>query len=437
MATGGISIVAALLAGTLIVSWILPLAACVGPWRSAAAASSSAPEPSAEVASSHHLRALVRAQAGPWLRLAVPVAASLICQSALTLTDISVLGHLQADYRYANATATDFLAAASLAYSWMFSLNIIIFAGFTSAISVLCSQAFGAQNSERAVQVLAVGAGSSLLACVPVGVGQFFTADAVHRFLPGNASALRYNLISTFSRTLLYSLPSRTMISVLSNFLASAEVVRVPLIIAATCVVLNVAINIVLVHGVGSWHGLGFRGSPIATSITSWGNFVMLAVYTFYGAGNKQHRACRAHWLPVINEHDAAGPPHSPAHVQEPTRGAAASSRSLRLCSRALIREYVLEQALPLAAGGAFEEWQVQVITFFAGSLGAAAVATHNGLMNCFLTISSINYVSAPRATVRTVQSILIIWIDSECGCSLGLVCRELCRRQLCGWDLV
>ena len=35
---------------------------------------------------------------------------------------------------------------------------------------------------------------------------------------------------------------------------------------------------------------------------------------------------------------------------------------------------------------------QVQLITIFAASLSAAAVAAHNGVMNLFLTITSLNY---------------------------------------------
>ena len=76
-----------------------------------------------------------------WTALAGPVLCANVLTQSMTLTDIAVLGHLASDEKFPNATAVDFLAAASLAYGWVYSITILIFAGFTSAISVLGSQA--------------------------------------------------------------------------------------------------------------------------------------------------------------------------------------------------------------------------------------------------------------------------------------------------------
>ena len=144
---------------------------------------------------------------------------------------------------------------------------------------------------------------------------------------------------------------------------------------------------------------------------------MLLLAYTLCGGGTPQHRRCReilknsllrAPVSATISDLKAEErqPLLTPtkSHTQTDHISDEPQQRSrpeVHLWSSALVKEYVLEQALPLAVGGAFEEWQVQVITFFAGSLGAAAVATHNGLLNVFLTISSINYGIMNATTVR------------------------------------
>lgn len=60
-----------------------------------------------------------------------------------------------------------------------------------------------------------------------------------------------------------------------------------------------------------------------------------------------------------------------------------------------------LHQAIPLALGGVFEEWQIQVIGFFAGALGGVSLAANNGLMNVFVTLSALNYGIMSATTVR------------------------------------
>ena len=68
-------------------------------------------------------------------------------------------------------------------------------------------------------------------------------------------------------------------------------------------------------------------------------------------------------------------------------------------CSE-IYRIYI-QQAIPLALGGIFEEWQIQVIGFFAGALGGVSLAANNGLMNAFVTLSALNYGIMSATTVR------------------------------------
>ena len=134
------------------------------------------------------LRARMRAELPTWVALAAPSAITIMANCAAGLTDVSVLGHLDRDPRHPNATSTEFLSAVSLATSCIFAMNVFIFAGFANAISVLCSQAFGAGNPRRAVRFFYAGIVLSLCAAVPIAAGQFFIPELVRALLPRNTT---------------------------------------------------------------------------------------------------------------------------------------------------------------------------------------------------------------------------------------------------------
>eukprot|EP01052_Picozoa_sp_SAG31_P035666 SAG31_NODE_4335_length_3344_cov_2.409245_1_plen_409_part_00 len=389
-----------LLASGLAASWIAPATICMREMcrrRSSAAPMIHADAAAALLASGESpcsFATLMRKEIRKWGALALPVACTIFCQNALPLTDMSVLGHLRVDSRFQAATATDFLAAASLANCWIFSLQIVIWAGFVNAINVLCSQAFGAEKHARAAQILMVGTLISVAVCIPVGVAQYFAADVVHRILPATVTPVRYKLIAEYSRVLLVALPAQAISSALMTFLAAAEVVRVPLFISMVTTALNLSWNVVLVHGgevVGfpSFPGYGFVGSPWASTVTSWTQALLIFGYVFSGAGSEQHVRVRDIILAktvLLHGQGQHGSSYQP------------------LVTWSIVREYVFDQALPLAVAGALEEWQIQVITFFAGSLSATAVATHNGLLNIFLTVSALNYVSTLIGCANSIR---------------------------------
>ena len=195
-------------------------------------------------------RARMRAELPTWISLAAPSAITIMASNAAGLTDVSMLGHLDADPRFPNATSTEFLSAASLSMACIFGTNVFIFAGFASAISVLCSQAFGAGNPFRAVRFFYAGIVLSLCASVPIGVGQYFIADLVHVLLPHNYTPLRHRLILEFSHLFLFRLPIWTVDFCVIKFLRAANVVKFPLIVAVAGVIFNVGANVILVFGI-------------------------------------------------------------------------------------------------------------------------------------------------------------------------------------------
>jgi hypothetical protein len=56
------------------------------------------------------------------------------------------------------------------------------------------------------------------------------------------------------------------------------------------------------------------------------------------------------------------------------------------------MREFLFKQVVPRAIGITLEEGQLEVVAFFAASLGTAQIATHNALLNIFFVITSAMY---------------------------------------------
>ena len=62
------------------------------------------------------------------------------------------------------------------------------------------------------------------------------------------------------------------------------------LLVCSITVAVNAVLNHVLINGWGSFPGWGFKGSPIATSVSSWLMLLMLLAYL--GATRVHKRSC-------------------------------------------------------------------------------------------------------------------------------------------------
>jgi len=298
-----------------------------------------------------------KAEFKTWAYLAFPAAFTSMFNCSLTFTDAAVLGHLSSDTNYPNATSTDFLSAISLGYSWMYALNIFIFAGFASAISVLSSQAFGAKNYFKAHQIYLAGVVCSFFINLPIGIGFWYCADVVKFILPTTTTPLRYNLIQDFSRVMLVTLPGQTLAQCTCNFLNAANVVRAPLYVSFFSAAINLMFNIALVHGIPAlgMPGHGFRGSPIATAATNCIAGLLLFGYLLFGKGSHAHVQSSLFFRRTLC--CCLGGKHSRQKLQSHHQH---THRTASHCCDAKLYASYIKQAIPLALGGAFEEWQIQ-----------------------------------------------------------------------------
>ena len=74
----------------------------------------------------------------------------------------------------------------------------------------------------------------------------------------------------------LYILPSVLYMTLLQYF-QSLEIVKPATMISLLCIALNILLNKVLIYGIGGWNGYNFKGSPIATTLSTF--FQLLCFY--------------------------------------------------------------------------------------------------------------------------------------------------------------
>ncbi len=304
-------------------------------------------------------------------RLLGPIALDNLATQAHIMTDLAVLGHL----------GTDFLASASLATIWMSVTSTFLRAGLVQSVRVLGSQAYGAgQNSLVGVWVQ-IGIWVSIVAAIPTASSWLLTGVVLRGLGIEERLAAEAEL---FARISMAWLPLAVLYEVLVSWMQLVEKPLPGMIINFFCVGLNLGLNVVLVHGTRwarvDWDGLGFVGSPIATTLTRLIMLVSMLLVT---------RVTR--W-------------HAPTWAGGWSRQALSWGRVSTF----------LKQGVPLSLGNLVEDLQIQVIGVLAGRMGAVAVATNNALINIFMLLATL------EAGVMTATSIRV-------GHHVGVGDKALC----------
>eukprot|EP00474_Spongospora_subterranea_P011181 CRZ11639.1 hypothetical protein [Spongospora subterranea] len=153
----------------------------------------------------------------------------------------------------------------------------------------------------------------------------------------------------------------------------------------------NLFLNVALVHGLGPFPGLGFIGSPIATSLSRTLQLVVFILYTC--TWKKLHRTT---W-PDGSFWDC----FSKRHVSE-----------------------YFKQTIPTMIGNAIEQWQFEAVTLMASRLSVVDLATQSAVFNIFYTFHCITfglskaitcrvgyYLGANQPRYARFTSLLAIWL--------------------------
>ena len=230
-------------------------------------AASPPPAPVARVARRYD-RSIIEGPLPPavW-KLAWPAMLTNIVGGLQGMIDHALVGH------FVGFQANAGIGVANQIWIVVIAFIMSVFTG----MSVLVARFVGAGNEEMAdrtvYQAFLTAAGISVLVLAPAG---WFAAPALLRFVNAAPAVQREAL--PFLRIMLVFSGGLMMFFMVSTALRSAGDARTPMVLGFALTVLNIALNVVFIRGLGPIPAYGTAGAAIGTSIACG----LLSVYSFW-----------------------------------------------------------------------------------------------------------------------------------------------------------
>ena len=198
-----------------------------------------------------------RAEFTATVRLAWPLVFGGIAQMAIHTTEVVVLG------RY----SVDALAASALGLNLMWAFAIFGIGVMTSVAPLVSAERGRARHSVREVRrTVRQGLWAALLVSLPIWLA-LWNADVLFRLL-GQDPALA-EAATGFVRIAMWGIFPFLMFIVLRCFVTALERPLAALMVTVAAVLLNLAICVPLVFGIGAWPGLGLEGAAVANVVAN------------------------------------------------------------------------------------------------------------------------------------------------------------------------
>ena len=201
------------------------------------------------------------------LALAIPAFGALIAEPLFLMADSAIIGHL----------GTPQLAGLGIAAAMLTTLvNVFIFLAYATTAAV--ARRVGSGDQRAAIQQGIDGIWLALILSVPVvGLAVPLAPALVHLF-GGSATAAPYAI--TYLRISALGIPAMLAVLAATGVLRGLQDTRTPLLVAITGFSANLALNLLLVFGVG----LGIAGSALGTVVAQWGMAAAYLVVVVRGA---------------------------------------------------------------------------------------------------------------------------------------------------------
>ena len=224
------------------------------------------------------------------LRLAVPAFGALVAEPLFLLADSAIVGHLGTPQLAGLGVAGTLLATAV-------SLCIFLAYGTTAAVARRVGAGDLRAATAQGIDGIWLGAGLGALLAV---AGLVAAEPLVAAFDPAQETA-RHAL--AYLRVSLAGLPAMLVVLAATGVLRGMQDTRTPLVVASAGAAANVALNVLLVYGVG----LGVAGSALGTVIAQAG--MAAAFLVVVGRSARRHHAPLRPDLPGIRAAATAGVP--------------------------------------------------------------------------------------------------------------------------------
>ncbi|TMW57621.1 hypothetical protein Poli38472_003546 [Pythium oligandrum] len=276
------------------------------------------------------------------MALALPAMLSTYCFFAMSVTELSVMGHLGVDQ----------LAAVAYSQMSMDFCTLVFMQGFNAGMNALCSQAFGAKNYHLLGDYAQLTALVLTVMSVPMAVlwwnlGDLLTLAGV----PDHVTVYA----RLYCRLSILGMWPRSMFQVLSIYYQAQQIVLPTTIFNGATVVLNFVLAMGLTYGSFGLPKLGFIGCPLGTSLAF---AIRLVCYVMYMSGYKKYdRRCPWHWNWSFFQ----------LHTLKTLLGV----------------------GFPLALGTVFENAQFQTMALFSAKIGEVQLGSHNSMMELFFFATS------------------------------------------------
>jgi putative MATE family efflux protein len=216
-----------------------------------------------------------------------PIARTLVLFS-LPILGTSVLQSLNASINAAwigHLLGPRALTASANASTLLFFLLSISF-GLSMAATILVGQSLGARDMERTKRIM--GTSIMFFGIFSVLIAIFGFAVAPHILQAIRTPADAEPLASAYLRIIFIGVPAIFLLNFMVMALRGAGDSRTPFYFMLISAVLDVALNPLLIRGLGPVPALGIAGSAWATTIAQWSALVLLVAWLY----KRKHILC-------------------------------------------------------------------------------------------------------------------------------------------------
>lgn len=200
--------------------------------------------------------------------IAIPITIQSVIQSSLGMIDQLMVGQL-------GENAINAIGFGNK-LSFIFLLAL---AGITSATSIYVSQYWGGKDKEKIGNILGITLFfASIIAVITIILSVIFPEFIMGIFIKDKQVI---DLGAEYMRIISIGLIPVVIVNAYAAVLRSCEDAKTPMITGFICVIMNTALNYLLIFGIGKMGGMGVKGASIATTISRMLE-CFLILYLFY-----------------------------------------------------------------------------------------------------------------------------------------------------------